>query len=148
MPKYLCAPLVALALAVLAAGCGGEDTPTKDEYIADLDKICKESNDRIQKLKSPTTVKGIGPFAREARPILEDSVKDAEDLELPDEDAAGFKAYVQGSKDSLTQLDELEKAAATGQERAVRQVFVQTAQANEKRDAQAKRLGLKQCGSG
>lgn len=148
MPKHLsAAPLVLLALALIA-GCGGEDKPSKAEYVAKLDKVCKDSNERIQKVKSPRTIKEIGRFTRDARPILEDSVKEAEDLELPEEQGDQFKAYVSDSKRSLDELDDLEKAADSGSTPEVRKVFTKITRENRERDQQARKLGLKQCGSG
>lgn len=144
MPKYLCAPLALLAL--VAAGCGGG--PSKKEYAADLDNVCKRSNEKIQKLRTPRTIKQIGSFTRQVRPILEDSIKEAEDLKLPDEKGDEFKAYIQDSKRSLGELDDLQRAADSGNTRAVRQVFARTTLENRKRDMEAKRLGLKQCGRG
>jgi len=145
MPKHLCAPLALLALAV--AGCG-EGGPSKKEYVADLDAVCKRSNEKIQKLDNPQTIKQIPKFVRESRVILDDSIKDAEKLELPDEDSKGFEAYISESKKSLTALDQLEQAAEQNNRAEIQRIFKETTEENEKRDAQAKRLGLKDCGSG
>jgi len=147
MSKYLCVPLALLVLA--AAGCGGDDGgPSKKEYIVDLDKVCKRSNEKIQKVPAPKSIKGIGTYTRKTRPIIEGSIKEAEDLELPKEQGDGFEAYVTDSKDSLTGLDDLQKAADANDTAAVRRVFAKITVENKKRDAQAKKLGLKQCGSG
>ncbi len=146
MPKYLCAPLVLLVLAT--AGCGGDGGPSKKEYIADLNKICKRTGEKIQTIKVQPTLKGFGSYARQTRPIVRDSVKQAENLELPDEKRDELNAFVQGSKDSLSELDDLQKAADAGDAAAVKRVFARTAEGGKKRDAQAKKLGLKQCGSG
>lgn len=146
MLKYLCAPLALLALAF--AGCGGDDKPSKKEFIADLDKVCTETNGKLQDLDTPRTIKQFPKFVRESRVVIEDSVEQAQDLELPDEDRAGFKSYVDKSKQSLTALDDLEKAAEARDTDAIKRVFAKTAKENEKRKAQAKRLGLKRCGSG
>jgi hypothetical protein len=148
MPKYLCALLVLFTLAVGAVGCGGDDKPSKEEFAADLDNVCAKSNEKVQKVKAPKTVKEIGTFTRATRPILEDSIKEAEELELPEEDADGFEAYIQSSKSSLSELDDLEKAADAGDVKAVRRVFAETTKGNNERDAQAKKLGLKKCGTG
>jgi len=145
MLKYLCAPLALLALAV--AGCG-EDKPSKKEFVADLDAVCKKSNEKIQKLDNPTTIKQIPTFVRESRVVLDDSIKEAEKLELPDEDGDKFKSYISDSKKSLSALNELEQAAEQDNEAEIKRIFTETTKDNQKRDAEAKGLGLKQCGSG
>lgn len=142
------ATVVLLALAALVAGCGGDSKPSKKEYTAKLDKICKDTNEKVRKIKSPRTVKEIGRFARDARPVLADSIEEAESLELPDEQGDAFKDYVSDSKKSVSELDDLEKAADSGSVPEVRKVFTKIARENRKRDDQAKKLGLKQCGSG
>ena len=139
---------VLLAVAVLtAAGCGGGG-PSKEEYVADLNKVCQESNEKIQKIKRPRNIKEIAPFMRESRVVLEDSIKQAEELELPDEDKKQFESYIAGNRKSLDVLDDIEQASAKNDTNGVRRLFAETSAENQKRDLQAKKLGLDQCGSG
>lgn len=145
MPKYLCAPLALLALA--AAGCG-DSRPSQKEFVADLDAICKKSEQELLKLDKPKTSKQLAKFVRESREIADESFERAAKLELPDEDKGGFEDYIKKSKDSLTALDELEQAAEQNNRPEFERIIKETAEENDKRDAQAKKLGLKDCGSG
>lgn len=147
MPKHPALWMALLTLVAVAAGCGGGG-PSKKEYIADFDKVCEGTIEQVRKLKAPKTVKGFASFAQEARPILKDSIRKAEDLELPNEDGDKFEAYIEDSKSSIKELDDLEEAADTGNGTAVRRVLVKTAEGSTKRLAQAKKLGLKKCGIG
>ena len=145
MRKYLC-PLLAL-LTLAAAGCG-DSAPSKKEYVADLDAICKKSKEKIEKIDPPQSVPQIPRFVRESRVVVDDSIEEAEKLELPEEGRKGFENYISESKKSLSAFDELEKAAEENDRSAVRRIFNETLAENKKRDAQAERLGLKECGSG
>lgn len=137
---------VLLALAALtAAGCGGG--PSKDEYVADLNKICQESNEKIANIKRPRNIKEIAPFMRESRGVLEASLKEAEDLELPDESKDEFESYIDANKKSLNVLDDIERASAKNDTAGVRRLFAKTTAENQKRDLQARKLGLDKCGN-
>ena len=137
--------LLAIA-ALIAAGCGGG--PSKEDYVADFNEICQESNEKIQKIKRPRTIRDIAPFMRESRGVLEGSIKEAEDLELPDEDKKQFESYIKANRESLKVLDDIEKASAKNDTAGVRKLFAQTTVENQKRDIQAKKLGLDRCGTG
>ena len=149
-PKYRSAALlpVLAAAALTAAGCGGGGPPSQEEFAKDLDAICKRASVKIQRLPRPQTLKEIAAFPGKSRPILEESVKEAEALELPDEKRSEFEAYLVSSRRSLSALGEMERAAEDKSGRAIRRVFTRTAAENKRRAAQAKKLGLKQCGAG
>jgi len=136
-----------LATAVLAATGCGEDKPTKAEYVADLDRICQESQDKIEALPEPRKLADFTTFVQKARPLVEKSIEDAEALKLPEEDADRFEAYVASAKDQLPAIDELEQAAKTGKTAEVQRVVAKAQKESEARNAEAKKLGLKKCGS-
>ena len=147
MPKYLCALLALLTLTV-AAGCGGDDGRSKEDYVKDLNKICKETGAEIRAVKSPRTIKQIGLVARKARPILQDRIERTDKLELPDEGSAQLQDYNNDFEKSLSTVDLIERAAATGKRRPVQVAFAKTIQENKKLDAKAKKLGLTDCVTG
>ena len=144
--RRLAVPILLVVAALTAAGCG-DDGPSKDEYVADLNRVCTESSEKIQKIKRPRSVKGIAPFIRESRVVLKDSLKEAEKLELPDEDKKEFQSYIDANKKSLAVLDDIERASAKNDTKAVRRLFASTVADNRKRDLQAKKLGLNECGN-
>ncbi len=145
--RFAAVPAVLAAAALAIAGCGGDDAPSKEEFATNLDKVCKRTSVKVAKLKRPRTLKEIAAYAEQSRGLLETSVREAQALELPKENRKEFKAYILSSKESLSALDEIEQAAKTKNGRTIRKVFLKTAAENKKRDAQAKKLGLKQCGA-
>lgn len=141
--------LASLALlGPLATGCGGgDDAPSKKEFASDLDAICRETNSKVAKLKAPQTLKELPRFTRDSRKVVDESLDKAEALELPKEDRSQFKDYIADSRDSIDSLDDLEQAARKNDQKAVRRILVKAAEDNNRRDAQAKALGLKDCGN-
>jgi len=145
MLKHLCAPLALLALA--AAGCG-DSGPSKQEFIADLNAVCKKTNEKLQEVDNPQSRKQVPRFVREARPIVNESIRDVEKLELPDEDRKKFEDFISESKESLAAFDELKQAAEQNNGPELQRIVEKLAVKAEKRDVQAKKLGLSECGGG
>jgi len=141
MSKYLCALLAMLALTT-TAGCGG---PSREDYADDLNKVCKRSDERIRAVKMPRTIKEIASVARRARLIAKHRIKEAKDLELPDDQRERFQDYNDDFEKSLGGLRELEKAAAREDRAAVQRVFATTIEENRQLDVKARRLGLTEC---
>ena len=139
-------PLLAVLALLGASGCG-DDAPSKKEFVAELDAVCRETNERVSKLEAPQTLRELPEFTRESRRLIDDSLDKAEKLELPEEDGDQFKDYISKSRRSVAALDELERAARKNDQKAVRRVLVKAAEDNNRRDAQAKALGLKDCGN-
>lgn len=78
------APLIAITC-LGVAGCGGDDpgAPTKEEYIAEADAICKEADDGVA--ASIESTYGIGtPSAQEVQMIIEEELLPSVEGQLED----------------------------------------------------------------
>ena len=143
-------PLAALAL----AGCGGGDGPSKEDFVADADKICKDLEQQTQNLERPENVEEIKTFAQDLRKTAEEAVSKVEDLETPSgedgEKAEQWKEAVKKEAEDqlLPVVDELEKAAEANDEKAIVEAAqkIDQLEATES-DRLAKDLGMKECGS-
>src|SRR5215207_1712935 len=143
-------PRFALAIAVLALGaplalaaCGGDDdadNPTKAEYIAQADAICKKGDDQIdaeaQKQfgnQAPTEAQ-VNTFLREVSlPNIEQQRDDLKALDKPE-----------GDEDELDALYEsLDKSIETAKNTDGPLDQATFAETNKKAQA----YGLKECGS-
>ncbi len=148
---------VAVPLAALAfAACGGDDGPSKQEFVADADKICKDLDAAGERIGQGglNNVNQIKTFAQDLRSTAEDAVKKVEDLEVPGGDdgetAEDWKnAVKKEAEDQLYPvLDAMEKAAEANDEQAIVKAAqdLQGLESNES-DRLAKELGMKECGN-
>ena len=85
--------MVAVAIAVVAAGCGGSGAPTRATYGKNVDKVCSTFNDRVNALqsKAPKTTGELVAFADELGRVIDDGVAKLSAVERPDGDD-GVKA--------------------------------------------------------
>ena len=146
----------AVPLAVLAlAGCGGDDAPSKDDFVKAADDVCKDLEKQSQELQQsePDNVQEIVEFARKARETTQQAVRDVRELEVP-EGADGDKAKewqaavtAEAENQLLPALDDLEKAAEANDERALVAAAQKIDQLEATRsDKLAGELGMKECG--
>ena len=68
--------MVVVALAVLAAGCGGSSAPTRATYGKNVDKICSTFDDRVNAIqrKAPKTTDELVAFADELGRVIDEGV--------------------------------------------------------------------------
>jgi hypothetical protein len=83
-----------MALALAAAGCGGDDDkgPTKAAYIAKADAICKASDAKIEaaagQIADPNDAEAVKAFVTATLiPNVEGQVKELRALDKPKDDA-------------------------------------------------------------
>ena len=114
------------ALALVATGCGGGDDSkdqggalSKQDYIAQADRICRESNQKILAVKAPTSATEVVSYVQKA---------------LPEIDAA------------LVKLKALEPAADKRDVPALTRVTSQGTRIARTTEAKAKAAGFKTCG--
>jgi hypothetical protein len=113
-PRPLLLALVLVATLALA-GCGRED---RNSVIEKGDDICEQANDSLADLGEPESLSGYPGYARRARPIVDEAVKDLKALDPPPEDKEAFDKFIGKSEELSRVLRELEAAGprATGEE--------------------------------
>jgi hypothetical protein len=145
-------PLAALAF----AGCGGDDGPTKAEFIKNADKVCQDLDKKTDSFQQtePDNAKEIADLARDLKSTAQDAVKRIRAIETP-EGADGDKAKewqsavtAEAENQLIPAVEDLEKAAEANDPKAIVEAAQKMQQIEATRsDKLAKELGLKECGN-
>jgi hypothetical protein len=126
---------------LLGAGCGGDDSPSKDEYVAQADAVCRDADDALNQeiqeafgAKPPTERQIVAFSESNAIPNLEGQLADLRALTPPE-----------GEEETLTRIyDTLEEAIAQIKEDPASDTVPP---ALEEARKQAKEFGMVVCGS-
>ena len=93
---------IALASAVLAAGCGGEEEPasepaslTKEEYLVEADATCARVNQDLQ---------AIQDFQQDGPPIIEQGLGELENIPAPEGDEEQLASIYEEGQSALDEL--------------------------------------------
>ncbi|HEY3020310.1 MAG TPA: hypothetical protein VGJ32_08960 [Solirubrobacteraceae bacterium] len=76
-------PAALLAVAVVAAGCGGADAPSRAEYATAADKICADVNRQVAKLSAGASGGALDRALTSLGKQLDDAVERLRDLDRP-----------------------------------------------------------------
>jgi hypothetical protein len=136
----------ALAAAAALAGCAGsgDDRLSREDFVEQATAICDRAEERIGELDAPASVDELEAYAREARSITEEGLDDLEALEPPADLEAGFDRYLDQGNAVVGVLEELEGAAASGDEAEAQRLAGELAESADAQQA-ARDAGLPGC---
>ena len=144
-----------VALAAIAAGCGGSSAPSKATYGKNVDKLCSTLDDRVSAIQkqAPTTTDELVKFADDLEKVIEDGVNQLDDVERPDgDDGKKAEAWIKEltkQKDEAIKpaLEELKTAAQKKDTAAIQRAVQRIQQVDEKKVNQlAREAGARSCG--
>ena len=141
------AVLALTLLVAVVAGCGGEETLTRADYITQADAICDDYNQRQAKLGDPESVEDIERLGDETKPLVEKQLAELRDLKAPEEIADDAAAAYDLLERQLPKLDALVRAAEANDVAKVQSVAAEAGVLDKQADAKAEKIGLKVCGS-
>lgn len=135
------------AMGLAAAGCGGGSDPlTREELIEEADATCAEFDRRVEEVEEPESLEDIEGYLQEIRPIVEEGTDELDALEPPEELADEYDDWIAATRSAVDRFDELEEAAASGDEQRIQEVFQDVGE-GEDADRLAQELGFQECGS-
>lgn len=144
-----------VALAALAAGCGGSSVPTKATYGKKVDKVCSTLDDRVSAIqkKVPQTTDELVAFADDLQKVIDDGVRQLSEVKRPDgTDGDKAEAWIKEltrQKDEAIKpaLADLKKAAQNKDTAAIQRAVKRIQQVDEKKVNQlARDAGARSCG--
>jgi hypothetical protein len=140
------AVLVAAAIGGCGGGDGGGGALNSKDYIAQADRICRESNDRILKIPAPKSADQVVDYVDKAVPQVDDALRRLAKLEAGDDikPAAGeLLRNLRKQRDVIRQIGDAAKKRDVKELTRVTATGATLAQATERK---AKAAGFKACG--
>jgi hypothetical protein len=135
------------ALGLAAAGCGGGgDRLSREELIEEADATCAEFDQQIEEVQEPESLDDIERYVQEIRPIVEEGTDELEALEPPEELQDEYDDWIAATRSGIDRFDELEEAAASGDEQRIQEVLQGVGEGGEEADRLADELGFQECG--
>lgn len=148
--------MAALALLLVSLGligCGGDDAPSKQEFVDEADRICRETEQEIERIaQSAGSPEELADVLDEVIDKSREAADDLVDLERPEgADGETAEKFVEGFR---TELDDKLVPALEDLKRAVEQKDTQAVQEAARRlqqleasesDRYARELGASAC---
>jgi hypothetical protein len=152
MNRFAAAPLTLLLLVLGFAACGGDDAPTKADFAASADKICKDAEKALQDLGQPSSPDEVANAVDKVIDETQKSVDELKELERPDGDAGeAADKFVEALETDIEDkgipaLEDLRDALKDGDQEAA-QKAAQRLQAIQTTDSDklAREIGAKGC---
>jgi hypothetical protein len=135
------------AMGLAAAGCGGDDRLTREELVEEADATCADFDQRIEEIDEPESPEDIERYVQEIRPIVEEGTDELAELQPPEELEDEYDQWIQETRSAIDMFDELEEAAASGDEQRIQEVLQGAGEGGEEADRLAQELGFQECGS-
>jgi hypothetical protein len=140
--------LVAVVVLLAVAGCGGDDGNdrlTKAELVQQADAVCVEYARKVKALGDPQTLTDLSTYARSAHQALANGLDELRKLRPPAELQTRYDTWVAAGERALGRIDELQKAAAKGDQTEIRRLVDAATREDAQSDRLASQLGMTDC---
>jgi hypothetical protein len=142
----LLATLATLVLAACGGGGGGSESLSADEFRQQADALCKEFEQKLDDLGTPSSADELGSFVDNAIPIIEDGNDALAELEPPEELAADWDRALELQKQNLEVARDLQDAIHDNDLTKVQELVTKLDETDAESTALARKIGLEECG--
>ena len=140
--------LAALPLLLLPVACG-DDGPSKEDFIADGDRICldlRRDTDAVEQPAPTAPIQELSAYLEELTRIAERALEDFEALEAPEDDQALKDRMTETLQAQIDQVEEASAAAEGGDAEAAGEALRRSEETGDEIDAELQRYGFEECG--
>jgi hypothetical protein len=140
--------VVAASLLLLPVGCG-DDGPSKEDFIAEGDRICldlRRDTDAVEEPAPTEPIQELSAYLDELTPMAERALEDFEALEAPDDDQDVKDRATEALQAEIDRVEEASAAAQRGDAAAAGEALRKSEEASDETDAELQRYGFQECG--
>ena len=143
--------VVAGAAALFLAACGGggggsAQSLTAEEFRQQADAICKQYEDKLSELGSPSSLDDLGNFVDKAVPIIEEGNNKLSELDAPDDLSGDWDRAMKLQDQNLQVARDLQKAIRDNDTARVQELVSKLDATDAESTRLARNVGLENCG--
>jgi hypothetical protein len=143
--RSITALAVASIMGLAACGGGGSGTLSEDDFVDEVNGICRSANRDLDRIDDPQSIDDIENFAKDSADVFTTLQEDLADIKPP-EDLANDFADVQDTIDEvISLLGDLEEAGNDGDEDKVNSIADDLAGLSDDLTGLAEDLGVDDC---
>jgi hypothetical protein len=135
--------VAALTLVALTACSQGL---SKEEFIEQADRICRESDEKTREIEPPRTAAALEDFVDQAQTITQDLLADLRELEVPEGDADVIENMTGRIENAMELLPEIQAAAEQRNLADVNRLATELKEEAGEANRIAQDYGLEECG--
>jgi hypothetical protein len=145
---YFLILVLTLTCGVALAACGGDDEPSKDEFVEQADEICRDADQQLEDIDQPSTDDEIAGYLDEVLELSDEVQGDLEDLDAPEDVQEDWDAYLDNTREGIEVLEEARDQAEGGDADAARETLTgsQADELEEEQEQLADDIGFEECG--
>jgi hypothetical protein len=142
--------LFASGLTLVLAACGGgsdeDHALTADEFRQQADSICRQYEDKIKALGSPSSLSDLGGYVDQVIPIIEEGNGKLANLQPPTELADDWDRAMALQNQNLSVARDLRQAIHDQDTAEAQQLIQKLDETDAKSNEIARGIGLEECG--
>lgn len=147
-PRKIASFALAAAAAALAAGasaCGEDTTPSRADFTAQANELCRSANAKIAALPEPSDVDGLKHYIEQMTSVTSAAVDRFARLDPPAELRNDVEAYVANGRRVVALADRLADATLSGDQTALKALQAEGDRLDADSDERAANMGLTDC---